>query len=403
MAKIKSKLTEEEKNKVNSLTSLSTNAGKKSSTKSEAPVNYTKVSEQSAPESYSDALKATADDYFASLLEREEKDDGGVTKATVTTTPHLTISSEGTKETDNIKEESQSAPKATTVEELFSQMDSITKSYADKSDRDYYEHLLPVIKESLGLEKLDNVEIDEDKIKNEVESLLKSQYDAKKSQAEESTNRQIQSEQQSKADLVDQYAQNKDEINKIYDEAKIVSSNESLKRGLSRSSIALLSIDGLEEQKAQELVNLSKSLASALSESEAKIEELKNELQSSLENLDIEYAIELNEEIKKEVEDLYEKQQEVIKFNNNVDKLEADYQAKRADLQKESMALEEDLAKEYSGTVARQKESELKEVVNDYLSGMDKAEAIKLLASDPRFFEYLGTAFYDIYYKIMRS
>lgn len=403
MAKIKNKLTEEEKNKVRSLTSLSANPTKQSQTKSDAPVNYIKVSEQSSPKTYAEELRTTTDDYFASLLEREEMDDSGELKAMRSTTPHESISDEGVKTTGSNLEDMYSMPKATTVEQLFSQLDSINKSYENKSDRDYYEHLLPVIKDSLGLEKLDNVEIDEDKIRNEVETLLLNQYDSKRSQVEDSINRQIQSEQQSKVDLVDRYVTNKDGIEQIYDEAKVVSNNESLKRGLSRSSIALLSIEGLEEQKAQELVNLSKSLASELSESEGKIQQLKNELQSALENLDIEFAIELDDEIKKEVEELYKRQQEVIKFNNNVEKLEADYQAKRPDLQKERMELEKDLAEEYSGTVAREKENDLKEVVNNYLSGMDKAEAIKVLTSDSRFFDYLGSSFYDIYYKIMRG
>ena len=416
--KIKSRLTEDEKKKVDALSKLEDAYKKSSGTqikkreeedkKSQAPVKYTQGEEAKSASSYSDAIKSSGEEYFAPLLEEEKKeiderlkganlsrpiDDGSGISDRLSTMPYIKDLSGG--------EEENASPR--TLNELFSSLDDINKRHEGKTDRDYYEKFLPEVKESLGLEKLEAVEVDENKIKADVEKSLMGEYEKKKDNAVSTSAREIESEKEFQNNLIKSAEENKEEISAIYDEAKIEASNQSLKRGLARSSIALLSINGLEEGKAKELASLAENLSGALDESERLVQSLRDELESSLESLDIEYAIEVNEKIKEEVEKLYKKQKEVIEFNNNVEKLETDYQSKRNSLLKDREELAEKYSEEYKGIATKTRENEIEEAVLNYLKNMSKSEAIKVLATDSRFTQYLGSKFYDVYYRIMRG
>ncbi|MBP3630306.1 MAG: hypothetical protein J6J23_02335, partial [Clostridia bacterium] len=371
-------------------------------------VRYTKTSERKEQETTADAIKSQADDYFNNLIESENErepnqaEDLGLTHTTrkVETSTSGNLSHMPHIEDKYKGNQIYSDPK--TLEQLFINLDGISKSHEGKTDKDYYEDLLPEVKQSLGLEKLEPIEIDEDKVKSQVEAILKGEYDLKKKSTENSFDRDIQDERQRQIDLINTAEANKEQISEIYDEAKIQASNTSLKRGLARSSIAVLSINGLEKQKAHELTTLATKLTDELNACESQIRSLRSELQQALESLDIEYAIEVDTEIKKEINNLYEKQKEVISFNNNIDKLEADYQSKRNSMLEERAKMEEKLAKEYDGIAEREKNEDMREAVLKYFETMSKAEAIKQLTSDNRFIDYLGASFYDVYYKIMR-
>lgn len=414
---IKSKLTDEEKKKVDKLTSLSNAKTKKSTTSatkegskinktsSLAPVTYTKVNENVGGNNYKESLQTASNDYFKDLLESEDVEY----KTTTAVMPPVIREGE-TNSSNNIvnmphKEEiSQNYyEKPQNLEQLFSNLDAINNSHEGKTDYDYYKEFLPEVKESLGLEKLEEINIDENKIKKDAENSLKNVYDLKRAQMASESEREIESEKLAQENLIATAEANKDEIEKIYDDAKIASSNESLKRGLARSSIAVLSINGLEQSKVKELSDMVQNLSAELSESERNISILRDEFATALENLDIEYAIELQDNLKSEVESLYKKQKEVIEFNNNVDKLEADYQTKRSALLEDRREMEESLAEEYKGVAERTRAETIEEAVMDYLSSMTKAEAIQTLVNDPRFFDYLGTGFYDVYYNLMRK
>ncbi len=412
MTTIKSKLSDEEKKKVKKLSSLENTTAKQSvknakTIASSTPIKYNKVEENEKQKTTAEQIKSEADNYFSNLLnedsqrvidnqsglESAQKEIGITKSGVISNMPYTDI---GGQSGTTFQE-----PK--TLEELFKALEGINKSYENKSDKDYYADLLPEVKESLGLQKLNDVKIDEDEVRKQVEAILTGEYNKKKQTAVDNANREIESEKQNQYNLINSAEANKNEITDLYDQAKMEASNTSLKRGLARSSIAVLSINGLEQEKVEELSNLAVNLRSALDQSENDIRSLRDELEVALENLDIDYAMDVSTEIKKEIDKLYEKQKEVVSFNNNVDKLEADYQTKRNTLIEERNKMESKLAKEYKGVAERDRTTEITDAVVNYLSSLPKAEAIKELTSDSRFIDYLGTGFYDVYYKLMRG
>lgn len=412
MTTIKSKLSDEEKKKVKKLSSLENTIAKQSvkTTKSSAgasPVKYNKVEESEKQKTTAEQIKSEADNYFSNLLNEnnqnsiDNQDKIESVKKEIVNTKSGAISN--MPYIDRGEQNETNLPTPKNLEELFRVLEGINKSYENKSDKDYYEDLLPEVKESLGLKKLDEVKIDEDEVRKQVEAILMGEYNKKKQSAVDSTNRGIESEKQNQIDLINSAEANKDEIINLYDQAKIEASNTSLKRGLARSSIAVLAINGLEKEKVEELSNLAVNLRSELDQSENDIRRLRDELEVALDNLDIDYAMEVSGEIKKEIDKLYAKQKEVVSFNNNVDKLESDYQAKRNTLIEERNKIDSKLAKEYKGVAERDRTKEISDAVVNYLSSLPKAEAIKELASDSRFIDYLGSGFYDVYYKLMRG
>ena len=412
MTSIKSKLSDEEKKKVKKLSSLENTAAKQSvksvkSTASATPIKYNKVEEGEKQKTTAEQIQAEADNYFSKLLndsaQKTTDSQSGLEsiQKEVSNTKSGVISNMPYK--DGVEQSVTDSQEPKTIEELFKALEGINKSYENKSDKDYYVDLLPEVKDSLGLQKLDNVTIDEDEVRRQVEAILTGEYNKKKQSAVDNANREIESEKQNQVNLINSAEANKEEITELYDQAKIEASNTSLKRGLARSSIAVLSINGLEKEKVEELSNLAVNLRNALDQSENDIRKLRDELEVALENLDIDYAMDVSTEIKKEIEKLYDKQKEVVSFNNNVDKLEADYQTKRNSLIEERNKMESKLAEEYKGVAERDRTSQITDAVVNYLSSLPKAEAIKELASDSRFIEYLGTGFYDVYYKLMRG
>lgn len=431
MAGVKRTLSESERKKLQKLTGLDSLKQTKALSPIQKGVKFVKVKEEDEKPTTKEEIEQSANEYFKSLIKEENLDSTGnqgnglyyverkeepmVTARVLKPEPH-DMDDEKTLENmphsedeEEIKPSIPERPEAPEIEskpqtlaELFDFLDGINKQHEGKTDKDYYKDLIPEVKESLGLEKLEKPEIDEAEIRKQVEESLGLQFERDKENAKADTERKTESLENQKVETIKKAEANEMEINEIYDNAKLQSSNESLKRGLARSSIAVLSINGLEREKAESLSNLATSLSASLEGIENNIASLQNELAVSLENLDIEYAIEVNEKIKEEAEKLYKKQKEVIEFNNNVEKLEADYQSKRENLLKEARKREEELAEEYKGIATKTKEKDIKDSVLEYFSSIPKDQAIKELAGDSRFADYLGASFFDVYYEIMR-
>lgn len=418
---VKSKLTDSERKKIQNLSNLGDISAKiKSLSPIAKGVKFVKIKESEKKPDTKEEIEKYANEYFKDLIEENENGETGedveadfekkereeeIAGARVLTPEPYKVGEEKNLENlphieDDGSDNANIKPKD--VDELFKLLDDINEEHSGKTDKDYYKDLIPEVKESLGLEKLEEVKIDEDKIREQVEKSLLSSLNLEKREKERETERERASIEEEMSRLLENAGDNRKEISEIYDNAKIEASNTSLKRGLARSSIAVLSINGLESEKAQQLSDLAKNLSESLEICEKRINALKDELASSLESLDIEYAIEVNEKIKEETEELYKKQKEVIQFNNNVEKLESDYQAKRFDMLEDAKKREEELAKEYKGIARRTREEEIKERVLDYFSGLPKDQAIKELVENASFSDYLGESFFDVYYRLMK-
>lgn len=330
------------------------------------------------------------------VTKRLDSASGGETKGETNLLFPASVSGSSAPSTDKTN-----IPK--TPQEFKEGLEGIIESYRGVTDEDMIpEEYKPKVNESLGLSKVPVPEINKDKIKEEVTQEETKKTENKKQSEEDKVNEMVANILAEMENKKESSSATKAEINKIYDDYKLSSENEALKRGLSRSSTILLTLDGIEKQRAEELSNLATTLEKDITTLETKITGLKNELVEALNTLDLELSQNINAELKNRIEELEEKQKEAIEFNNNVAKLESEYARKKKDYVMDAIELEEELKNRYYGSAEESKREDLINYAMKYFSAQTKQDALKELTSSSELAKILGSYYYDLYYLLMR-
>lgn len=358
---------------------MATKAVKKLTKVNLAPVKFNKVEEDEQKASIGDILNAGIKDYDSETM---------------------TV---GLNEDENVEKQEKVQTKPQSVEELVGALQSIDKEFENVTDRDYYPEDAKIdIPNSLDLEKMEIPEIDREMIEEEATKSESAKTQKEKEILEDETSYKTELKKQ-EIELAKENANaKKDAVKEIYDEYKISVESDAIKRGLARSSVALLSIEGVEASRANELVKIAEKLTSEIGGLEQDILKLQQGLNSSLERLDLELAENINAEIASRIEKLEKKRDEALEFNNKVNEMEAEYQLKRLEKIDEATKLEEELAKKYQGFAENDKREKKIELALEYFSSMDKTTALNAIVSSPELASVLGDAYYDLYYFTMR-
>ena len=257
--------------------------------------------------------------------------------------------------------------------------------------------------ESLNLEKIDYKEVSDEELNKMAKDSLAQKY-----------NQKIESTNQSFANKIDEIIKNSDslkeqnktsidKVNSYYDNSIKETENQALKRGLARSSIIISEISNIEGSRAGELANILENLQNSLFENEVKLSNLENQKQQALNNLDIEYAVELDQKISSLSEDYAKKKEEAIKFNNNVEKLEAEYKLsldkQKLDKKKQNLALKEKYGEDlYKQEISDKQYAYLK----NYFDTLDPKYAFSVFLANKEFKTILGDN-YSTMYKYLSS
>lgn len=258
---------------------------------------------------------------------------------------------------------------------------------------------------SLKLDRLDTIEINQDKIKNDAENSLaeekQKEINSIISEAEQAKNNIAAS-----IDTAQTSAQaQKDNLDKLYQDRKEAISDEALKRGLGRSSIIINQIDAFEKEKINEYNAIDKELSDAINNLNNQLNTLESDKQKALNDYDIAYAVKLNEKIKEINDELYQKQQEVIKYNNEIAEKEAEYllskEKQDASIKGDSISQQLDIAEfvEKYGINAlySMKYQDKFDVALDYFNSIDKATALSELKNNATYYkDQLGNKYYDL-------
>ncbi len=214
-------------------------------------------------------------------------------------------------------------------------------------------------------------------IEKEIEA-LREKYDAQAEEAERS------------------HEQAKQETTKSYASAKQSTSDDMLKRGLARSSIAANKQAALGQSEASALASLAADYSRQVGELSEKINGLQAKRQEALNDFDLSYAAKLAErvnELKKERDD---KMSEVLKYNNTLTQKE--YEAQVDKTMKESDLYGEALSQ-------REKEDALKKTgsgdygaiyaaVAERLRSINKNDARDIVLNNPNVRASLDAAYY---------
>lgn len=291
------------------------------------------------------------------------------------------------------------------VDDLLGAFSDIETNFKGVKDSDYYpeDAFDDAIPDSLNLEKMEVPEIDEEKIRKDAEEKAGEEYEAKKRELTENYENKKQAQNEKIGNLKSESQAKNKSINKLYDDYKISEENEVVKRGLARSSVALLKMDNLETDRAEALSQEAESLSSNISKIESQILSLQKTLDASLENLDLELAEKVNSEIEKNVKALEQKQQEAIKFNNNVEKLQNEYKLKVANSDKTVSAIEKQLQEKYQGAKDADIINRKMDMALKYFDTMSKTEALRVIISSPELATALGDKYYELYYYFLRK
>lgn len=280
--------------------------------------------------------------------------------------------------------------KKKTADEVVKDLEDIERYY---SKNDYVE-----APDKLNLQKVEVEEKSDDELKDLAKSTLDSKYSSKKKSTDESFKSKIDDLIKQNEYLKNSQKDQEDKVNAYYDSSVKETENQALKRGLARSSIVISELSNIEGSRAQELSEILSNLTEQLNEANEKMLSLEEERNNAMNDLDLEYAQSLEEEIEKTKQEYLKRRQEAIEFNNNVDKLEAEYQLKldnqKTDKQKSLAELESKYGRGYTGYLIHEQQYDY---LRSYLESLDKDYAIKLLETNNDFKNILGSQYRKLY------
>lgn len=188
-----------------------------------------------------------------------------------------------------------------------------------------------------------------------------------------------------------------------YDNAMAAFSDDALKRGLARSSIAANKSAELQSGKAEALAQAAATAETVIGDIDKQINSLEVSREKALNDFNIAYAAKVTEKIVELTKERDNKVAEVLKYNNGLAQQEQKDALDRAQavskLYSEKLAQEKD--EKYLGnydTAANDFNRAKYEVIRNYLSTLGKTDASKAVKDDPIIRETLNDYYYYTLY-----
>lgn len=253
-------------------------------------------------------------------------------------------------------------------------------------------------KESLKLDRLEEKELDNEKIELEAKESLKSY----KLDGENAINEEYEDLDRKKTSEID--AVNKElesdtlNVKNSAVEAQKVATDNAINKGVARGSILASKVENIQNNELETLKNLKNDANSKISTLNTERELLATRKQNALERFDIAYAVKLNEKIGKITEEIEKYNLDVIKYNNTIEEKEKEFaldaEKKYQDALKTATSRNEDLLefiKEYGSYALNFRVQEQKaKYLETYLDGLPKQEALEILVTDEGIKKHLG-------------
>lgn len=227
----------------------------------------------------------------------------------------------------------------------------------------------------------------DEEIKTQVETELESDKVSGLEKIETDSAEAKKAKEDEKASLAEETEKKKGELSSTYDEAVESFSQDALKRGMARSSVAVNGIASLEKSRAEALNLAVKEADSELKAIDEEIASLETSRAKALDAFNIAHAAKVTERIAELTEARDEKVAEVLEYNNKMLQQEMqdayDKMALESDLETEylkQLQLKEELGE--SDAALSEKNKAKYEAVRSYLLGMSAEEAREAVRSD---------------------
>ena len=229
--------------------------------------------------------------------------------------------------------------------------------------------------------RLDQVVIDDDQIKNQAETELKEYKTSSIDKINKDTESKLDKVTKDKQTLKENYDSTISSLDKYYDSARNTVSNDALSRGLARSSIVINELQAFTNEQLNTYAKLNEELNDNITALDFEISTLEEEKDKALSQFDIEYAEKLTSKIASLKQNLLDKQEEVIKYNNEIEEKETqfnmDYNKLVSDLEKADWSKQSDImdivAKYGTNVIEKYKSNQVLNLLDDYFSGKSKS------------------------------
>lgn len=190
-------------------------------------------------------------------------------------------------------------------------------------------------------------------------------------------------------------------LESAYSSAKQKAENDAIKRGLARSSIIVNKLKEYDESMLEQFAQIEKNYLETTQKLNAEKNLLEIQRQNALDAFDISYAVKLSEKIAQIQEKIDKTERETIEFNNKMEQLEKEFEAKmkkeleekKQQTQKNNLSLLEYYAKYGMAQVEKLKEDEKFDIAYSYLMSLPKEDAIIEVQNNPIFKDNLKSSY----------
>lgn len=283
-----------------------------------------------------------------------------------------------------------SEKKNKSVEDFVNDLKSINTGLTTTSNID--------IPESPTFERMENINIDNEKIKQDSITELEDYRNSSINNINKEYENKGKELEKNKEDLYTTTSELKDSVKQSYATAKENASNDAIKRGLARSSIVINTLDAFNNKELETYTQIDKELTNNINAINFELNALVSSKEEALNNFDIEYASKLTEKINQSTEKLREAQENVIKYNNQIAEKEAEFNQSVAELENKINNSTWDKEKDYAkfisdygiNVVNRVKNDMLLNTAKSYFASLSKREAAEIVTKYPEIIELLG-------------
>ena len=232
-----------------------------------------------------------------------------------------------------------------------------------------------------------------------------SELSSYKTEGEKSVRDSAEAQNQALVDKRDAYATSRDgevsALDEQYRSAVRAVDNDVVRRGLARSSIAVVERAELEREYLSRNADIASSYGKKLAELDGEIAAYDSKLKKALDDFNLAYAAKLNQRITELKTERDKKEQEVLKYNNEVKKSQAKLDSDRAKdeyaLYKAALDIEQQ-QNSMSGLPSERVNETYKAIydaMDKFLGSMDKDDAMVELLNHSLYRQHLSNYYYN--------
>lgn len=276
--------------------------------------------------------------------------------------------------------------------DLYSKLDSVNNMFSTSSNAEN-------IPNNITLNKMEFNKPSADEIKTNSENLLADYKNSGIKNIEDSYKQKYDELNSNKSDAINQTESTKNSLSKYYENAKTNAEHEASKRGLNRSSIIVNQLNAFSNAEINDYKELDNKLSNQINAINFEINALSSQKQNALNSFNIAYAVKLQEKIDELNENLNKKEQEVIKYNNEIALKEAEFNKDLSELKQKmennnfdnSLDISEIYGKYGSGVLDKVKQDQLVNTAKQFLLSLPENEQKELL-NDEIFKNKMGSS-----------